>query len=175
MILEQQVSLDSGRAAFDRLARAIRSVDPPAVLEAGEERLRAAGLTRQKARYVQILAGAIASGRLDLDGLGATSDEAVRARLLAITGVGPWTAECYLLFALGRPDAWPSGDLALAVAAAEVKRLPARPSPLDLDRMAELWRPWRAVAARLLWHAYLSIRGRASIERNRSMLEHLAR
>jgi DNA-3-methyladenine glycosylase II len=163
LILEQQVSLGSGQAAFGRLARAVGSVDATAVLAADEERLRAAGLTRQKARYVRALADAIVSGNLVLDGLRSAPDEAVRTALLAVTGIGPWTADCYLLFALGRPDAWPTGDLALAVAAEEVKQMAARPSPADLDRLAEPWRPWRGVAARLLWHSYLSVRGRADV------------
>jgi DNA-3-methyladenine glycosylase II len=163
LILEQQVSLGSGQAAFGRLARAVGAVDAAAVLEAGEERLRAAGLTRQKARYIRALADAIVSGDLPLDHLLSAPDEAVRTALLAVTGIGPWTADCYLLFALGRPDAWPTGDLALAVAAEEVKRMAARPSPAELDRLAEPWRPWRGVAARLLWHSYLSVRGRSDV------------
>lgn len=160
MILEQQVSLGSGRAAFGRLAKAAGSVDPAAVLAVGEERLRAAGLTRQKTRYILALAMAILDRELDLDRLRPGPDEQVRTALLAVPGIGPWTADCYLLFALRRPDAWPTGDLALATAAQEVKRLAARPGPADLLRLAEPWRPWRAVAARLLWHAYLSVRGR---------------
>jgi DNA-3-methyladenine glycosylase II len=163
LILEQQVSLGSGQAAFGRLARAVGTVDATAVLAADEERLRAAGLTRQKTRYVRALANAIVSGELVLDRLRSAPDDAVRTALLAVTGIGPWTADCYLLFALGRPDAWPTGDLALAVAAEEVKRMAARPSRADLDRLAEPWRPWRGVAARLLWHSYLSVRGRADV------------
>ena len=161
LILEQQVTLDSGRAAFARLELAAGGVDPLSVLAAGEDRLLAAGLTRQKTRYLLALAAATAGGQLGLESLERAPDEAVRTALLAMPGIGPWTADCYLLFALRRPDAWPSGDLALAAAAAEVKRLPSRPGYPALDALAEPWRPWRGVAARLLWHAYLSTRGRS--------------
>lgn len=161
LILEQQVSLDSGRAAYGRLERAAGAVDPPSVLAAGEARLLAAGLTRQKTRYLLALAAATAGGDLALEPLERAPDEAVRAALLAVTGIGPWTVDCYLLFALRRPDAWPSGDLALATAAMEVKRLPSRPGYPALDALAEPWKPWRGAAARLLWHAYLSTRGRS--------------
>ena len=84
------------------------------------------------------------------------SDDEARAQLLRVRGIGPWTAEIYLLRALLRRDAWPAGDLALAIAAQEVKRLPSRPTPSDLDELSLAWKPWRAVAARLLWHHYLN-------------------
>jgi DNA-3-methyladenine glycosylase II len=160
LILEQQVSLDSGRAAHARLVAVVRSVNPRSVLEAGAAGLRAAGLTRQKTRYLLGLADAIASGGLALERLEGMSDASARNALLAITGVGPWTAECYLLFGLRRPDAWPSGDVALAASVRDVKRLAGHLDRIELDRISDAWRPWRGVAARLLWHAYLSKRGR---------------
>jgi len=99
---------------------------------------------------------------LDLDALSSLPDEAVKAALLKVKGVGPWTVDIYLLMALGRPDAWPGGDLALAVAAQEVKELTSRPTPADLELLAEQWRPFRAVAAHLLWQHYLNRATRAN-------------
>jgi DNA-3-methyladenine glycosylase II len=98
----------------------------------------------------------VAGGSLDLEGLARLGDDEAKAELLKLKGVGDWTADIYLLMALGRPDAWPAKDLALAVAAREVKRLLARPTPQELERLAEAWRPHRAAAARILWHHYLS-------------------
>jgi DNA-3-methyladenine glycosylase II len=160
IVLEQQVSLASGRAAYDRLARAVGSVSPTSLAETDQGTLEAAGLTRQKARYLRELGSAAATGVLDIDGLAALDDATVRSALCAIPGIGPWTADVYLLMALRRPDVWPAADVALATAARRVKRLAERPDPVALERLAEPWRPWRAVAARLLWHAYLEERGR---------------
>ncbi|HEX8338627.1 MAG TPA: hypothetical protein VF621_18045, partial [Pyrinomonadaceae bacterium] len=101
------------------------------------------------------LARALTEGELDLQHLASLNDDEARARLVKLKGVGAWTAEVYLLRALLRPDAWPAGDLALQLAAREVKRLPARPTAAELDALAEPWRPLRAVAARLLWLHYL--------------------
>ena len=156
IILEQQVSLTSGEAAFNRLERAAGTVDPAAVVKLGEAGARAAGLTRQKARYLVALAQVVLDGSLDLSAIEISTDDAVREALIAVPGIGPWTIDVYLLMALRRPDAWPTADIALAASAQFVKRLPARPTFVELDRMAESWRPWRAVAARLLWHSYLS-------------------
>jgi DNA-3-methyladenine glycosylase II len=102
------------------------------------------------------LAQAIISGSLDLAELKDMDDAAVRSELIKVKGIGPWTVDIYLLMALRRPDVWPIGDLALASAAQGVKRLPTRPTPEELDALGASWRPWRAVAARLLWHYYLS-------------------
>lgn len=156
IILEQQVSLASARAAYARLASAAGAVTPERLHSASESALRAAGITRQKTAYVKDLARLVVSGRLDLGALGALDDDAVRVELTRVKGVGAWTADIYLLMALGRPDVWPAGDLALAVAAHRVKRLPARPAPAELVELAEPWRPLRAVAARILWQFYLN-------------------
>ena len=156
IILEQQVSLRSGAAALERLDRAAGGVTPARVVALGEERAREAGLTRQKARYVVGLAERVVDGRLDPDELVTAADDSVRARLLEIPGIGRWTADIYLLMALGRPDVWPDGDLALAVAMRRAKGLAATPDASAQRSLAEAWRPWRAVAARLLWHAYLA-------------------
>ena len=162
IILEQQVSLASGRAAYERLRRAVGDVTPGALVAVAPHILEAAGLTRQKTRYLRALGSAVADGALDLEALARADDAAVRAALCALPGIGPWTADVYLLMALGRPDAWPAADIALMTAMARVKRLPARATLTEMGALAEAWRPWRAVAARILWHAYLSERRRGS-------------
>jgi DNA-3-methyladenine glycosylase II len=156
IILEQQVSLSSGAAALARLAGAAGDLEPASVAALGEERARAAGLTRQKARYVVGLSERIVAGRLDPPALETAADDDVRSRLIEVPGIGRWTADIYLLMALGRPDVWPDGDLALATAMRATKRLDLIPDGATQRRIAETWRPWRAVAARLMWHAYLA-------------------
>jgi DNA-3-methyladenine glycosylase II len=156
IILEQQVSLASARAAYDRLLAEASPLTPARFLQLDDPTLKRIGFSRQKTRYGRELARVILDGDLNLAELDALDDEAVRSELIAIKGIGPWTAEIYLLMALRRPDAWPNGDLALANAAQRVKRLASRPTPEELDVLGTTWRPWRAVAARLLWHYYLS-------------------
>lgn len=160
IILEQQVSLASARAAFRRLLEVASPLTPERFLELDDAMLKAAGFSRQKTRYGRELAQAVLSGALDLERLARLEDDEVRVQLTAVKGIGRWTADIYLLMALGRPDIWPSGDLALAAAARSVLGLDALPTSAELLELAENWRPWRAVAARLLWHAYLSERGR---------------
>lgn len=156
IILEQQVSLASARAAFEKLALICNPLTPHEFLTLDDLTLKQAGFSRQKSRYCRHLAQAVASGELDLAGLHHCDDAAVHAALVQIKGIGTWTANIYLLMALRRPDVWPRGDLALAKAAQEVKNLPHLPSNEELNAISEPWRPWRAVAARLLWHHYLS-------------------
>ncbi|MCB0038919.1 MAG: DNA-3-methyladenine glycosylase 2 family protein [Caldilinea sp.] len=156
LILEQQVSLASARAAYNRLEAATGTVTPAGLLALSDDELRAAGFSRQKTGYARALAQAILDGAFDPDGLADLDDDGVRCELTSLKGIGPWTAEIYLLMVLRRPDAWPAGDLALAAAAQQVKGLAARPSPAELVELAEAWRPWRAAAARILWHHYLS-------------------
>lgn len=158
IILEQQVSLASARATFERLAACVSPLTPETFLRVEDTELRAIGFSRQKTWYARELAHALQSGALGLKTLHELDDEAVRAILTRIKGIGAWTAEIYLLMALGRPDSWPSGDLALAVAYAELLGLPERPSPRALEQLAQGWRPYRSVVARLLWHDYLSRR-----------------
>jgi DNA-3-methyladenine glycosylase II len=158
IVLEQQVSLQSARAIFQRLRERVGEVTPERVGGLGEPGLRRLGFTRQKAAYCDGLCRTILAGTLDLHVIARSEDAGARAALLAIRGIGPWTADIYLLMALRRPDVWPSGDLALAEAARQVKRLRSRPSHPALARMAERWAPWRSVAARVLWHHYLSSR-----------------
>jgi DNA-3-methyladenine glycosylase II len=156
IILEQQVSLASARAAHTRLIDLASPLTPQRFLELDDVALKAAGFSRQKTGYGRNLARAIVEGSLDLDALGSMDDAAVRSELVKIKGIGRWTADIYLLMVLRRPDIWPVGDLALAVAAQKVKRLRTRPTPERLDEISVQWKPWRAVAARILWHYYLS-------------------
>jgi len=156
LILEQQVSLASAQATYDRLEAACGGVQPGSVLALGDDALKSAGLSRQKARYVRLLAEAVDDGTLDLDRLSALDDDDVRIQLTRITGIGEWTADIYLLSALQRIDVWPAKDLALQVAAHEIKGLDARPDHVALCEIGVAWRPYRTVAARILWHYYLN-------------------
>ena len=161
IILEQQVSLASAQAAFDRLRAAADPLTPARFLDLTDAELLTIGFSRQKARYGRALATALDGGSLDLDSLTSLDDDSAHRELVAIPGIGPWTATIYLLMVLGRPDLWPVGDIALAQAVAEVKGLERRPGPLEMADLGEAWRPWRSVAARLFWHDYLSRRGRS--------------
>jgi DNA-3-methyladenine glycosylase II len=158
IVLEQQVSLASARAAFDRLVLATDPLTPERFLRLTDMELLAVGFSRQKARYGRAIATALLDGTLDLDRLAALDDEAAQQALETIPGIGRWSSTIYLLMVLGRPDVWPVGDMALATAVAEAKGLPARPAAADLALMGEVWRPWRSVAARLFWHDYLARR-----------------
>ena len=160
LILEQQVSLASAKAAFIKLQTALGEVEPQRLLTLTDDELKTIGFSRQKTRYARLLAEAVRDGQLDFVQLAVLDDDGVRAVLTQLKGIGVWTADCYLLMALRRPDVWPHGDLALAVAWQRLKQLPVRPSYAELGEVAERWRPWRAVAARLLWHNYLSERRR---------------
>ncbi len=159
IILEQQVSLASAKAAMDRLlAAGGGGITPAWLLTLDDTTMRAIGFSRQKLRYAREMSATILDGRFDPDALAALDDDAARAALTSLLGIGSWTADVYLLMALGRPDVWPAGDLALQEAARGVKRLPARPGPTELTALAEPWRPHRAAAARLLWQEYLATR-----------------
>ena len=160
LILEQQVSLESGAAMYARLARLTGRVSPSNVLAAGEHRLRSIGVTRQKTGYLLELARRILDNGLDLAALEDEPEALARRELLSIKGIGPWTADAYLLSASRRPDMWPVGDRALQVGSAEVLGLSSIPDEAGLEIVGEPWRPIRAVAARLIWHTYLSERGR---------------
>jgi DNA-3-methyladenine glycosylase II len=162
IILEQQVSLASARALYLRLQDAVKPFTPGRFLKLTEPDMRRLGLTRQKAHYTRLLAETIHRKQFALHKLHELEDQLAREQLTALKGIGPWTADIYLLSALRRPDIWPVGDLALATAVQEVKRLRKRPSPEKLEIMSAPWRPWRAVAARLFWHAYLCKRGQRS-------------
>ena len=159
IILEQQVSLASAKAAFDRLQAAVRPLTPKRFLKLNDAELLRIGFSRQKTLYTRLLAESLVRRHFDLRYLHELSDDSAHKMLVALKGIGRWTADIYLLSALRRPDIWPIGDLALATAVQEVKRLRKRPSPEKLEALSAPWRPWRAVAARLFWHAYLCKRG----------------
>ena len=156
LILEQQVSLASAKAAYARLETRLGGLTTAGILGSSDEQLRADGFSRQKARYVRALSLAIEDGSLDLAAVELLDDDGVRAALVALPGIGPWTADVYLLSALRRPDVWPVGDIALQEAARRVRGLETRPTPDALEVIGDAWRPHRASAARLLWHLYLS-------------------
>jgi len=156
IILEQQVSLRSGRAMFDRLNASIQPFEPERFIRKGEAYLRGLGVTRQKSAYLIHLSSLIVRGELSLAKLPRMNDEEARTALMQVKGIGLWSADVYLLMAMRRADIWPSGDLALAVAAKDLFGLKQRPLPKELEMLAEEWRPHRAVAARMLWQYYLA-------------------
>jgi len=156
IILEQQVSLSSAQACFDKLKASLEDLNPESLLTLDDATLLQIGFSRQKTRYTRILANEIKSGYLDLNTLKHASDDDVFSTLTSLTGIGAWTANIYLLMALGRADIWPSGDLALEVALQKLLGLDHRPRGEEFQRLGERWRPYRAVAARVLWHYYLS-------------------
>jgi len=156
IILEQQVSLASARAAFDRLAEALPAIEPVAFLSLDDATLNTIGFSRQKSRSCRALAQTVLDGTLDLDSLDELPDDAVREQLTGIPGIGPWTADVYLLTALRRPDVWPVDDLTFRAAVQDVRGLPSTPTFREFRHFGEPWRPWRSVAARLLWHHYLN-------------------
>ena len=159
IILEQQVSLAAARTMYLRLTGHLGTMTPEAVYEIQASGLRDFGLTRQKAGYCHGLAARVLDGRLDLTAVARASDERGRLALLSVPGIGPWSVDIYYLMALRRPDVWPQGDLALAVALREIKQLSALPTKDKQQRLASGWAPWRSVAARILWAHYLAARG----------------
>jgi len=161
IILEQQVSLAAANSLFRRVTTQLPGgMTPQAVLAVGSTGLRALGLTRQKARYVCALGEYVRNGEIALASLARMSDAAVAAHLERVPGIGRWTSSIYLLMVLRRPDIWPSGDLALHKALARLRRLPEVPTSERAALLARRWAPYRAVAARILWHGYLSERAR---------------
>ena len=154
MIVYQHVSLTSAGATWARLEQRTGTVSPSSITALDEQALRDTGLTFAKARSCLAIAEQIVAGQFDLETLEAMEDGLARKALIALPGIGPWTAELYLLTCLGRPDAWPGGDVALRSAAQAVFALPQRPDAAAMEVLAEPWRPWRAVAARLLWSYY---------------------
>ncbi|MBU0754471.1 MAG: DNA-3-methyladenine glycosylase 2 family protein [Planctomycetes bacterium] len=156
IILEQQVSLQSAKAAYNKLESAINPITPERFLKLTDAKLKKIGFSRQKTKYGRELATAVLEGKLDLSNLNHLGDEEAKIELIKVKGIGPWTADIYLLMAMGRPDIWPKGDLALEVALQSLRGLENRPKPEQLVNESKKWQPWRAVAARLLWHYYLS-------------------
>jgi DNA-3-methyladenine glycosylase II len=155
-IVGQQVSVAAARSMWSKLEAAFGSPpDLAKLLVATDEELRAAGMSRQKAGYIRSLAGLVISGELDLEALPDDSEEAIEL-LTKIKGIGRWSAEIYLLFAEGRPDVFPAGDLAVMVELGRLLGLPGKPSEKQLRELAEAWRPYRGAAAVLAWHSYNS-------------------
>jgi DNA-3-methyladenine glycosylase II len=161
IILEQQVSIDAAAAMFRRLHGLCRPLGPETFLALDDATLRSCGFSRQKMGYGRLLAAAVRDGRLDFARLQTAPDDVVLTALLALKGIGRWSAEIYLIFALGRPDIWPAADLGLQIAVGECLGR-ERIGEVELRRLGEQWRPWRTVAACLFWQSYLHARGRAA-------------
>jgi DNA-3-methyladenine glycosylase II len=160
----QMISNQAATAIWGRLAALPGALNPDGLLALSDEALQGAGLSRPKLRHARALAEAFADGRLSAAALSDLPDEAAVAAIAAIPGFGPWTAEVHLLFGLDRPDIFPAGDLALAASLAALRGLPERPKPKHLAALAGAWRPWRSMAARLLWHHWRHVTGRPAGE-----------
>ena len=158
IILEQQVSLASAKAALNKLKKKIKTITPQKILLLTDAELKACYFSRQKIVYARHLAAAILSKQLNLKKLAAAPDEKVREALKKIKGIGDWTADVYLMMVLQRTDLFPTGDIALIKSIKEVKQLPANTTKEEILLLAENWRPYRTIAAYILWHAYLAKR-----------------
>ena len=156
IILEQQVSLHSAKAAYDKLIANANPLSPQKFLQFTDSDLKSFGFSRQKTSYGRNVAHAILDGTLDLTALWKLDNESVRSELMKIKGIGIWTSDIYLLMVLKRPDVWPTGDIALTVAMQKIKNLDTRPKHEEMEKISNNWKPWRAVAARMLWHYYLN-------------------
>jgi DNA-3-methyladenine glycosylase II len=155
-IVGQQVSVHAARSIWTKLDATVGgAADPKKLLETSEEALRSAGLSRQKISYARSLAELVTSGRLDLHNLPKDDEEAI-AHLVEVKGIGRWSAEIYLLFAEGRPDVWPAGDLAVQIEIGRIMGLEGRPSEKQVRAIGEPWRPYRGAAAIFAWHHYKS-------------------
>ena len=159
IITEQLISLKAADAIWRRIKSKLHPFEPAEILELGLDSLQGLGLTRGKARSFQAIARAVQGGKLNFESLNHLADHEVLDKLTELPGIGPWTADIYLLSALGRADACPAADLALQIAAQDLFALQSRPTPLAFLTLAENWRPWRSVAARLLWSHYRGLRG----------------
>ena len=156
IILEQQVSLGSAKATFKRLNNAVEKLTPASFLSLNDTELKAVGFSRQKTRYGRELAQAIVNNQLDLNSLEQLDNQEIRNNLTQIKGIGDWTVDMYLMMALQRQDVFPSKDLAVVVAVKEIKDLPTRPQKAELESIAKIWQPYRAIATKILWHYYLN-------------------
>jgi DNA-3-methyladenine glycosylase II len=157
IILEQQVSLTSAKATFNRLCTSIE-LTPNNVLKLKDDEFKTLGFSRQKTSYVRALSQAIATGKIDLDRLAKEEDETVRLELKQIKGIGDWTVDIYLLMALQRPDIFAKSDLAVIIAIQKIKNLTKRPNAEEILAIALNWQPWRSIATQLLWHYYLNVK-----------------
>lgn len=163
IVVGQQLSVASARAVLARVEGVLSPLTPERVLAASDEEMRLSGLSRPKQRTLRAIAAAIVAGRLDLVALETASPDQVHERMTAVSGIGPWTADIYLLFCLGHRDGFAAGDLAIQEAARVAFGLEARPKPAELAAMSESWRPWRGVAARLLWAYYAALKRREGV------------
>ena len=163
IIVSQQLSVASARAVWARVENVLAPLTPERVLGASDEEMRLSGLSRPKQKTLRAVAAAIAESRLDLASLETAAPEFVHQHMTAVSGIGPWTADVYLLFCLGHRDGFAAGDLAVQEAAKVAFGLPLRPKPAELTALAEAWRPWRGVAARLLWAYYAALKSREGI------------
>jgi DNA-3-methyladenine glycosylase II len=161
IILEQQVSVASGKAIYNRLCN-ITTVTPENLLVLNDEELKAIGFSWQKTAYIKALSRAIATGQLDIDNLAHQSDDLVRLELKQIKGIGDWTVDMYLLMALQRPDIFAKSDLAVVLAVQKLKKLAKKPTTAEMLAIASPWQPWRSIATQLLWHYYLHDRSQKS-------------
>ncbi len=162
IILEQQVSLASAKACLDKLAQKIGEITPQNFLKLNDEELKSLGFSRQKTSYCRGLAEAVLSGQLNLVSLQSYANEDVKTILKSLKGIGDWTADIYLLMAMSRADVMPKGDLALHISWRKLSNLEKNPTSDEFIEMAEKWQPFRSVAARMLWHFYLSERKNAN-------------
>jgi DNA-3-methyladenine glycosylase II len=162
IIVSQQVSTASARAIFGRFEKLVDPLTAAGVLAASDEVFRQAGLSRPKVKTLRATATAVAGG-LDLDHLETLAPQDAIARLTTVPGIGPWTAEVYLLFCVGHPDIFPARDVALQTAVGHALGMTARPGEKQLVEIAESWRPWRGVASRLFWAYYRTTRGRDAV------------
>lgn len=163
IVVAQQLSVASARAVQARVDAALAPLTPERVLSASDEEMRLAGLSRPKQRTLRAVAAAIVEGSLTFETLATAAPEEVHARLCAVSGLGPWTADIYQLFCLGHRDGFAPGDLAIQEAARAAFGLERRPGPKELQALAEAWRPWRGVAARLLWAYYAILKEREGV------------
>jgi len=163
IILEQQVSLASAKACFDKLTFRVAHVSPQNLLTLSDSELKTAGFSRQKTAYVRLLTEAVLEKRIDLENLKNLTDAEVKSELIKLKGVGEWTSDIYLLMAMLRPDVMPKGDLALHIAYQKLTGAEHRPGSEEFLLTAEKWKPYRSVAARLLWHFYLSEKVRQTV------------
>jgi len=153
-IVAQQISTHAAASIWKRIEAAVTPLTPEAYRAAADETMRACGLSRQKLSYMRSLAELVASGEVPLDALDTLDDEDAIAQLVKIKGIGRWTAEIYIMFALGRRDVWPADDLGLMVGMQRIKQLRKRPDRKRMLRLGEAWRPWRSAASHLLWHYF---------------------
>lgn len=155
IILEQQVSLASALSALNKLQERLPVLEPKEFLQLNDDELRACYLSRQKARYIRLLAQSLLNGEIDLTALEILPDAEVRRQLTALKGIGNWTADIYLIFILHRPDIFPIGDLAAVSALKKIKSLPKTMSAMEMLAATSRWQPYRSVATMILWHYYL--------------------